>query len=293
MGSRFKKLLSAAATESQDIRSSNKRYIVVRARWVDNSEITTVGKFRPRVASGRFLTHAGVASREIRGIMPCSVNLPRLLIASACVLVLNGCSVVQDFQKRQQQRLDDKQTAVLRKEAYAEYAPFREKKGWKTKIYRNDALLKQATDKNVSVQIVLSEQRGLLFVRKAIAMDFPVATGKRTHPTPTGDFTVRGKEKDYHSNLYGKIFDPTGLIVVSDADTRTDIIPEGGKFEGAAMPYWMRLTDTGVGMHAGYVPGHPASHGCIRLQRKEAAKLFDLISVGTPVKITQEPPSLP
>ena len=105
-------------------------------------------------------------------------------------------------------------------------------------------------------------------------------------------FAIRGKEKNYSSNLYGKIYDDQDVVLVADADVRTDAVPEGGRFEGATMPYWMRLTDTGVGMHVGYVPGRPASHGCIRLKRETATQLFDLVKVGTPVVIAENPPSL-
>ena len=58
------------------------------------------------------------------------------------------------------------------------------------------------------------------------------------------------------------------------------------------MPYWMRLTDTGVGMHVGYVPGRPASHGCIRLKLDSATEIFGLVKVGTPVVIAEDAPSL-
>ncbi|OJU98490.1 MAG: hypothetical protein BGO12_21935 [Verrucomicrobia bacterium 61-8] len=121
-------------------------------------------------------------------------------------------------------------------------------------------------------------------------MDFPVATGKKSHPTPTGSFTIRAKEKDYHSNLYGKIFDATGVVLVEDADSRVNPVPEGAQFVGATMPYWMRLTDGGVGLHVGYVPGHAASHGCVRLKDDTAKQLFELVKIGTPVTIAYEAP---
>ena len=76
---------------------------------------------------------------------------------------------------------------------------------------------------------------------------------------------------------------PINILVIPDADVRSDIVPEGGHFEGATMPYWMRLTDSGVGLHVGYVPGRPASHGCIRLKRDSATEIFELVKVGTPV----------
>ena len=160
------------------------------------------------------------------------------------------------------------------------------------RTYRNQALLSQASSDNVSLEISLSEQRGFLLVRTAIAMDFPVATGRKSYPTPAGDFTIRAKEKDYASNLYGKIYDAQNLLVVPDADARSDIVPEGGHFEGATMPYWMRLTDSGVGLHVGYVPGRPASHGCIRLKLDSATEIFELVKVGTPVVIAESAPSL-
>jgi lipoprotein-anchoring transpeptidase ErfK/SrfK len=174
----------------------------------------------------------------------------------------------------------------------AEHAVFRAAGGWKKNTYRNQALLSQANSDNVSLEISLSEQRGFLLVRTAIAMDFPVATGRKSHPTPAGDFAIRAKEKNYASNLYGKIYDSQNILVVPDADMRSDIVPEGGRFEGATMPYWMRLTDSGVGLHVGYVPGRPASHGCIRLKHDSATEIFEFVKVGTPVVIAENAPSL-
>jgi L,D-transpeptidase catalytic domain len=215
-----------------------------------------------------------------------------LLPLAAAFGTLGGCAVVEDIQKRQAQAREERERAELRKLALAEHAVFRAASGWKGKTFRNKDLLAQATPENVSLEVSLGEQRGFLLVRTAIAMDFPVATGKKSHPTPAGDFTVRGKEKNYSSNLYGKIYDAFGVLLVSDADTRTDVVPEGGRFEGATMPYWIRLTDSGVGMHVGYVPGRPASHGCIRLKRDSATQIFNLVKVGTPVVIAKRAPSL-
>lgn len=215
-----------------------------------------------------------------------------LLPLAATFCTFSGCAVVKDIQKRQAQAREERERVELRKLALAEHAVFRAANGWKSKTFRNKDLLAQATSENVSLEISLGEQRGFLLVRTAIAMDFPVATGKKSYPTPSGDFTVRGKEKNYSSNLYGKIYDAQNVLLVSDADTRTDVVPEGGRFEGATMPYWMRLTDSGVGMHVGYVPGRPASHGCIRLKRDSATQIFDLVKVGTPVAIAEKAPSL-
>lgn len=64
-------------------------------------------------------------------------------------------------------------------------------------------------------------------------------------------------------------------------------VPAGGRFIGARMPYWMRITGYGVGMHAGPIPhpGSPASHGCIRLPSSMAETIFQNASVGSRVTI--------
>ena len=221
--------------------------------------------------------------------------LPRtfsFLLSVAICAVSAGCAVVQDIQNRQAKAREEGERAELRKQAIAEHAVYRSVAGWRKQTYRNKELLSQATAENVSLEISLGEQRGLLLVRTAIAMDFPVATGKKSHPTPAGSFTIRAKEKNYFSNLYGKIYDAQNAVLVGDADARTDLVPEGGRFEGAMMPYWMRLTDTGVGIHVGYVPGRPASHGCIRIKHDAATQIFGLVDVGTPVVIAERAPSL-
>jgi hypothetical protein len=223
------------------------------------------------------------------------LSIPKLAVPVFVVLCVfsSGCAVLDDMEKSQESAKERKANAALRQSALVEHTSWRDLGGWKKYTYKNKALLEQATPDNVSVEISLKEQRGLLLVKGAIAMDFPVSSGKASHPTPTGSYAIRGKEKEYHSNLYGRIFDATGTVVVADADSRKDKAPEGGKFEGAAMPYWMRLTDGGVGMHVGYVPGgRAASHGCIRLKKENASEIFDLVKIGTPVVITEDLPAL-
>jgi lipoprotein-anchoring transpeptidase ErfK/SrfK len=62
--------------------------------------------------------------------------------------------------------------------------------------------------------------------------------------------------------------------------------PPGARFQGAPMPYFMRIHG-GVGMHAGYLPGYPASHGCIRMPTDIAKIFFANASVGTPVSVVR------
>jgi hypothetical protein len=119
-----------------------------------------------------------------------------------------------------------------------------------------------------------------------------VASGIATFPTPTGEFAVIEKVAAKRSNLYGKIYDANGKLVNSDARYGRDRIPPGGRFVGASMPYFMRLTYDVLGLHAGPIPrpGSPASHGCIRLPKRLAPVLFRNTTLGTPVRIIGSTP---
>ncbi len=116
-----------------------------------------------------------------------------------------------------------------------------------------------------------------------------VATGKEGHGTRPGTYRITEKIVDKYSNLYGWIEDEFGNVVDGDARAR-DPVPEGMVYVPAPMPYWMRLTSYGIGMHGGFIPepGKPASHGCIRLPKQFVPVLFDSVDVGTPVTISSE-----
>jgi lipoprotein-anchoring transpeptidase ErfK/SrfK len=141
----------------------------------------------------------------------------------------------------------------------------------------------------VRVVINLSTQRAQIFIGEQFAGWTVVATGKEGYGTPAGNYVVLEKKVEKYSTLYGKIVDAEGNTVNSDADTRKHQPPPGGRFDLAPMPYWMRLTWRGVGMHAGPIPrpGSPVSHGCIRLPREMAKTLYDLVEIGTPVRIVR------
>ncbi|NNC89224.1 MAG: L,D-transpeptidase [Akkermansiaceae bacterium] len=137
------------------------------------------------------------------------------------------------------------------------------------------------------VKIDLSDQTASFYRGSRKVGQSRVATGKAGHRTPTGSFTISEKVAGKRSTLYGRIYDRHGNVVVSDADTRKHRVPAGGKFVGAPMPYWMRLTSYGIGMHVGPIPnpGSPASHGCIRMPREMAQTLFEKAPSGTKVVI--------
>lgn len=87
-----------------------------------------------------------------------------------------------------------------------------------------------------------------------------VSTGTDGHPTPTGVFTILQKKVDHESSIY----------------------------KGAQLPYVQRLTWDGIAMHAGRLPGYPASHGCVRLPVDFAAKLYAVTTSGTTVIVTDQ-----
>ena len=110
------------------------------------------------------------------------------------------------------------------------------------------------------VVVSLRKQRLSVFDKNGHIVDSPISSGTEEFPTPTGIFSVIGKEVEHESNIY----------------------------EGAAMPYMQRLTWTGTAMHAGNLPGYPASHGCIRLPHSFSKRLYEMTSINTRVIVTRD-----
>jgi hypothetical protein len=143
-----------------------------------------------------------------------------------------------------------------------------------------------------SIVIYLDQQKALFYRgKKNIGWTY-VATGKPSHPTPTGRFSILEKHEDKISNLYGVLLDSRGDVIKSDFNLMKDELPEGALFKPARMPFYMRIQDDGTGMHAGPIPqpGATASHGCIRLPREMAVAFFNNVEVGTPVTIYPRAP---
>jgi lipoprotein-anchoring transpeptidase ErfK/SrfK len=149
----------------------------------------------------------------------------------------------------------------------------------------NQNLLKQATPDNAHIVVSIPKQRAYLMVGEEIVADAPVSSGKRGHESPRGHMRVLEKDPNHHSSLYGDFVDHSGRVVRGGVSARADSAPSGTHFAGAAMKWFLRLTEDGVGMHIGILPGYPASHGCIR-ESVDGAKLFyDHAKVGTPVDV--------
>jgi hypothetical protein len=114
-------------------------------------------------------------------------------------------------------------------------------------------------------QIVVSinAQHVSLYGANGLIRTSPVSTGMRGHPTPTGVFTVIGKERFHRSNIYSN----------------------------APMPFMQRITWSGVALHEGVLPGYPASHGCIRMGGDFAVFMWTTTKVGSRVIVTNEAPA--
>jgi len=112
----------------------------------------------------------------------------------------------------------------------------------------------------VVIIVSLPEQKMYVYRNGVRIGQSTVSTGMKSHATPTGMFTILQKKVRHESNIY----------------------------KGAKMPHMQRLTWTGVAMHAGRLPGYPASHGCVRLPVDFAEKLYSVTRNGTSVIITDD-----
>jgi hypothetical protein len=135
-----------------------------------------------------------------------------------------------------------------------------------------------------SVKIYLKEQRAYFYKGDVLVGVSQVSAGREGHNTPVGSYKIIQKDKDHASTLYGDYVDATGNVVQKDVEMGKDPKPPGAVFKGAPMPFFMRITG-GVGMHEGYLPGYPASHGCIRMPGKMAEIFFNNVDLRTPVQI--------
>jgi lipoprotein-anchoring transpeptidase ErfK/SrfK len=119
---------------------------------------------------------------------------------------------------------------------------------------------KDAANGPLLIIIAIADQRISLYDNGALIARSSVSTGVRNHPTPLGVFSVISKSRFHRSNIYSN----------------------------APMPYMQRITWSGIALHAGDLPGYPASHGCIRLTHDFAVRLFHLTKRGTRVIIAHD-----
>jgi hypothetical protein len=134
-----------------------------------------------------------------------------------------------------------------------------------------------------AIDIDLTEQKAYLLYRQRVVLESPISSGRPGHATPPGNFRIINKDLSHTSSIYGLIEDRYGRIVIADADVDMPT-PAGTHFVNAPMHYFMEFAP-GFGLHAGYLPGYPASHGCVRMPKDKAIAFFNAVSVGTPVTV--------
>jgi len=152
-------------------------------------------------------------------------------------------------------------------------------------VWKNSELLKQTNASNSHIVINLATQRGMLMNGGEVVIDYPITSGKSSHPTPKGEFEITEMLRNKSSNKYGTIYNADGKSVIYPADITRHEVPEGGEFVGSPMNYWMRLTNDGVGLHVGPMRRYPASHGCIRGPSATHPIVYSKVKVGTRVVI--------
>lgn len=154
-------------------------------------------------------------------------------------------------------------------------------------VWKDEELLANTNPENSSIVVNLAKQRAVLLNGDKVAIDYPICSGIPSRPTPPGTYYILEKIVDKSSNKYGKILDAEGNVVNSDAESGLDPVPEGGKFIGAPMRYWMRLTNDGIGHHIGPLPKsrRPASHACIRGPSATMPIIYSKVKPGTRLTI--------
>jgi lipoprotein-anchoring transpeptidase ErfK/SrfK len=143
--------------------------------------------------------------------------------------------------------------------------------------------LRGLPSRKVAIVVDLMDQQAYLYSGGQLVLTSPISTGREGYGTAPGKYKIIDKDIDHRSGVYGA-YVADGLVVQRDVDSRKDPRPPGAQFVGAPMPYFLRVYG-GVGMHAGYLPGYPASHGCIRMPSDKARRFYEAVSIGTPVTI--------
>jgi lipoprotein-anchoring transpeptidase ErfK/SrfK len=124
-----------------------------------------------------------------------------------------------------------------------------------------EKIAERKPDSPLVITVSLRRQRVSVWDQTGLVMEAPISSGRVGHATPTGVFSILQKNRVHFSNLY----------------------------DSAPMPNMQRITWSGVALHAGVLPGYPASHGCIRLPHSFSKRLFEVTSLGTRVIVSHDP----
>jgi hypothetical protein len=124
--------------------------------------------------------------------------------------------------------------------------------GGNRELKRDNSVLPPSAGVPLMAIVALGEQRVTIYDAEGQILRAPVSSGQTGYETPAGIYSILQKQAEHFSNVY----------------------------ENAPMPFMQRITWSGIAFHGGVLPGHPASHGCVRLPMGFAQRLFDLTKIG-------------
>ena len=162
------------------------------------------------------------------------------------------------------------------------------------RVFKNTNLLALANGRNTHLRVDVSDQRLMLFVNGKVALSSPCTTGAkhkfepntkiyRDKHTPKGTFRIKEKISNKRSTIFGDMYRHGKRVYHGD---RRKYRGPRAKYVGAALTNWMRLTSSGIGLHASkYVKRYPGTNGCIRLPYNVASTVFKKVRRGTKVSI--------
>jgi len=174
-----------------------------------------------------------------------------LAATAACALTVPSTAAIASIETVEAKNTASSAAAIARQDMYEAFGDEQLKPGQ----YRWRDVPASAGDPRVVIG--LGDQLAYLYRGNTLVAVTTISSGKAPKVTPTGIFNVLEKKPMHRSR----------------------------KYDNAPMPFMQRIDQYGIALHAGHNPGEPASHGCVRLPAKFAAKLYKVTSVGTPVLI--------
>ena len=150
-------------------------------------------------------------------------------------------------------------------------------------VYQDASAYAAATTGNTKIRIDLSDQRAQLLVgpEETVAIDTPVCTGRAGKRTPIGRYPITEKIVDKRSTIFGTTYYKGKRVHGGD---RRKYRGPRDKYVGASLPYWMRMTGDGIGMHgSASIHRYPKSNGCVRTPHQVIPKIYAKVKKGTPV----------
>jgi len=152
--------------------------------------------------------------------------------------------------------------------------------------YTNEAALQTVDKAKTKIRVSIATQRMIVSQDNTVLIDTPITTGRAGKRTPTGTFKLYNRVADKRSNVYGTLY-KNGQRVCGGHRYDNCGGVSYDKYVGSPLPYWQRINDNGIGIHASNsVKRYPASGGCIRMQPAFAKRIFNMTRVGTPITIT-------